>query len=91
MRIDSPVLISVEDAGPIVGTLKIESGAPGAKQLVRKIRMTQYSDLVVMENVVDKISERRPEGVYFDFPFNVPNGIMKIDTPWSVFQPEKIS
>lgn len=89
MRIDSPVAISVVDAGPLVGTLKIESKAPGANQLTRLIRMTQNSDIVQMANVVDKQKERRPEGVYFNFPFNIPNGTMKIDTPWSVFQPEK--
>ncbi len=89
MRIDSPATISVVDAGPLVGTLKIESMAPGANQLTRIIRLTQNSDIVQMANVVDKRKERRPEGVYFSFPFNIPNGTMKIDTPWSVFQPVK--
>ncbi len=89
MRIDSSVTISVVDAGPLVGALKIECKAPGANQLTRIVRMTQNSDIVQMANVVDKQKERRPEGVYFSFPFNIPNGTMKIDTPWSVFQPDK--
>jgi len=89
MRIDSPVKISVVDPGPLVGTLRVECDAPGARKLVRTIRVVHGSGLVEMENVVDKLKERRPEGVYFSFPFNVPNGTMKIDTPWSVFEPEK--
>ena len=89
MRIDSPVKISIVDGGPLVGTLKIECDAPGANKLTRTIRITHNSDVVEMLNVVDKLKERRPEGVYFDFPFHIPNGIMQIDTPWAVFQPEK--
>jgi hypothetical protein len=89
MRAASPVKISVIDPGPVVGTLKVECEAPGARRLVRTIRIVQGSSMVEMDNVVDKLKERRPEGVYFSFPFNVPDGIMKIDTSWSVFQPEK--
>lgn len=89
MRVASLIKVSIIDPGPLVGTLKVECEAPGARQLVRTIRIVQKSSMVEMENVVDKLKERRPEGVYFSFPFNVPNGIMKIDTPWSVFQPEK--
>lgn len=89
MRIDSPVKLSVVNPGPLVGTLRVECNAPGARRLVRTIRVVHGSGLVEMENVVDKLQERRPEGVYFSFPFNVPNGTMKIDTPWSVFEPEK--
>lgn len=88
-RVNSPVTISVMDPGPLVGTLRVECGAPGVRQLVRTIRVVQGSNRVEMENVVDKLKERRPEGVYFSFPFNVPDGTMKIDTPWSVFEPEK--
>ena len=89
MRIDSPVKISIIDNGPLVGTVKIESDAPGAEKLTRTIRVSHSSAAVEMINIVDKIKERRPEGVYFDFPFNVPGGTMKIDTPWAVFEPEK--
>ncbi|MBI9018365.1 MAG: hypothetical protein JEZ07_14020 [Phycisphaerae bacterium] len=89
MRIESPVEVSIVDAGPLVGTLQVKSDAPGAKKLTRIVRMVHGSDIIELENLVDKLKERRPEGVYFDFPFNVPDGIMKIDTPWAVFEPEK--
>ena len=88
-RITSPVTVSVIDRGPLVGTLKIECDAPGARKLTRTIRVVYGSDVVEMDNVVNKVKERRPEGVYFSFPFHVPDGIMKIDTPWAVFEPEK--
>ncbi len=89
MRIDAPVQLSVQDAGPLVASLQIKGKAPGARMLTRTITLKQGSALIEIENIVDKLKERRPEGVYFDYPFNVPGGTMKIDTPWAVFQPEQ--
>ncbi|MBN1514133.1 MAG: hypothetical protein JXB13_19100, partial [Phycisphaerae bacterium] len=87
--IDGGVRVSVEDAGPLVGTLRIESAAPGAHKLVRRIRLVSGCDRVELINTVDKTKERRPESVSFAFPFQVPGGVMQIDTPWAIWQPEK--
>ena len=87
-RISGQVNVTVEDAGPLVGTLRVECPAPGANALVRRICLVDGADTVTLTNIVDKRQERRPESVSFDFPFNVPGGIMKIDTPFAVVQPE---
>lgn len=88
-RIEGPVNIVVEDAGPLVGMLRIESGAPGCEQLVRKVRIVDGLDFVEVIDNVNKARERRPEGVYFGFPFNIPNAEARIDTPWAVVRVEK--
>ncbi|HVJ08540.1 MAG TPA: glycoside hydrolase family 38 C-terminal domain-containing protein [Acidisarcina sp.] len=49
-----PVKISVEEPGPLVATIRIESSAPGCDSLVRKIRLTAEADWLELINVVDK-------------------------------------
>jgi alpha-mannosidase len=44
---------------------------------------------VELINTTDKLRERRPEGVYFGFPFNIPNVTARIDVPWAVVEVEK--
>jgi hypothetical protein len=88
-RIEGPVKVTVDDAGPIVATLTIESDATGCAKLIRKIRIFDGIDTVECINMVDKLKELRPEGVYFAYPLNIPDGIAHIDTPWVVVQPEK--
>ena len=83
------VKIVVEDAGPVVGTLRIESGAPGCERLVRRVRIVDGLDSVELIDDVNKARERRAEGVYFGFPFNIPNAEARIDTPWAVVRVEK--
>ena len=46
--------ITVEDAGPLVATLRIGSSAPTCKQLVRRVRIMAGMDYVAIENTVDK-------------------------------------
>lgn len=86
--ISSPVSITVEDPGPLVATLKIESGAPGAKLLTRRVRLIDGMDHVEIINIVDKLKVRDPEGVYFGFPFNLPGATPRVDTPWASVEVE---
>jgi alpha-mannosidase len=37
---------------------------------------------------VDKARVRTKEGVHFGFGFNVPDGVIRMDTPWAVVRPE---
>lgn len=48
------VTITVEDPGPLVATLRIESAAPGCNNLVRRIRLVAGADHVEVSNQVDK-------------------------------------
>jgi len=69
--------------------LIIESTAPNCKSLVRIISVSFSHDGVLIENNMDKEMERRPEGIFFGFPFNVPGGVWRVDTPWAMVQVEK--
>ena len=88
-RISGDVKTSVEDPGPVIGTLRIESAAPGCRKLVRWVRIYAGLDRVDLINEIDKAQELRPEGVYFAFPFQVPGGQPRIDVPFGVVRPEK--
>ncbi len=83
------VKVTVEDAGPVVGTLRVESAAPGCEELVRRVRVVDGLDHVELIDAVNKARERRPEGVYFGFPFYIPGAQARIDTPWAVVRVEK--
>ena len=88
-RISGPVTITVEDAGPLVGTLRIESHAPGCEKLVRRVQIHAGSARIDLINDVDKARELQPEQVYFCFPLAVPDGQPRIDVPFAVVRPEK--
>ena len=86
--IRKPVSIYVEDAGPLIGTLRIESGAPGCNKLIRRVRLRAGDPRIELINTVDKMMVLEPEGVYFAFPFSIPGGQARIDIPWGVIRPE---
>ncbi len=86
--IDEQVTISIEESGSLVGSLRIESGAPGCKKLTRIVRLSSGESKVDLANTVDKKRVLEPEGVYFTFPLNVPEGISRLDIPWGVVRPE---
>jgi len=85
---NGPVKISVKEDGPLVASLLIESAAPGCYKLSRKLRVVDGIDRVDIINVIDKQKIYKPEGVHLAFAFNVPDGVMRMDVPWSVVRPE---
>jgi alpha-mannosidase len=54
-----PARISVEEDGPLVAVLRVESAAPGCNSLVRRLRLMAGADWLELSNVVDK--KRAPE------------------------------
>jgi alpha-mannosidase len=50
--------ITVEENGPLVASIRIDSSAPGCRQLTRRIRLCEETDFVEISNIVDK--ERAP-------------------------------
>ncbi len=94
---NGPVSISVKESGPLVATIVIASGAPGCKALTREIRLVDGLDRVDITNRLDKkaiplrdLLKRLPqkEGYHLGFAFDIPQGVMRIDTPWAVVRPE---
>ncbi|MGB2806820.1 MAG: glycosyl hydrolase-related protein, partial [Sedimentisphaerales bacterium] len=82
------VKVSVKERGPVVASLLIESDAPGCHKLSREVRLVAGMDRVDIINIIDKQKIYKQEAVHLAFPFNVPKGIMRMDTPWAVVQPE---
>lgn len=85
---NGPAKVTLKEKGPLVTSLLIESEAPGCHKLIREIRLIAGLDRVDIINVVDKKKIRTKEGVHFAFAFNVPDGQMRLDTPWAVVRPE---
>lgn len=80
--------ITVKEQGPLVASLLVESQAPGCRGLTREIRVVSGLGHVEIFNRVDKEKVRTKESVHFGFALNVPEGVMRLDTPWAVVQPE---
>src|SRR6266851_1471465 len=49
-----PVRIAIEEAGPLVTTIRIESSAPGCVDLVRRVRLKASADWIEISNIVNK-------------------------------------
>ncbi|MHC4728039.1 MAG: glycoside hydrolase family 38 N-terminal domain-containing protein, partial [Planctomycetota bacterium] len=82
------VKISVKEQGPLVASLLIESDAPGCHKLSRELRIIDGINRVDIMNIIDKEKIYKQEGVHLAFAFNVPNGVLRMDTPWAVVKPE---
>jgi hypothetical protein len=80
--------IRVKEQGPLVASLLIESDAPGCNKLARELRVVDGIDRVDIINVIDKRNIYDREAVHLAFGFNVPGGVMRMDTPWAVVRPE---
>ena len=87
-RRSGPVKISVKEEGPLVASLIIESEAPGAGKLTRELRLIAGLDRLEIIDAIDKTKVYDQEAVHIAFPFNVPDGVVRMDTPWAVVRPE---
>jgi len=85
---NGPVTITVKERGPLVASLLIESDAPGCNRLTRELRIVDGINRVDIVNVIDKKNIYEQEAVHLGFGFNVPKGVMRMDTPWAVVRPE---
>jgi alpha-mannosidase len=50
-----PVRIAIDDPGPLVATIRIESSAPGCVDLVRRVRLKASADCIEISNIVNKM------------------------------------
>jgi alpha-mannosidase len=49
-----PVSIAIEEPGPLIATIRIESSAPGCVDLVRRVRLKAHVDWIELSNTVNK-------------------------------------
>jgi len=54
IQTNGPVKITVEETGPLLASLRIESTAPGCNSLVRTVKLAAGTDWVELTNVLDK-------------------------------------
>jgi alpha-mannosidase len=54
VRTSGPARIVIEEPGPLVATIRIESSAPGCEDLVRRVRLKAYMDWIELSNTVNK-------------------------------------
>ena len=94
--------VTVKENGPLVASLRIDSTAPGCNHLAREVRVIAGFDHVELTDLVDKARAPLPikppdrkfaqsggkESVNFAFAFNVPDGVMHVDTSLAVMRPE---
>ena len=80
--------ITVKENGPLVASLLIESEAPGCNHLSREVRLVAGLDYVEIFDTLDKTNIYEKEAVHLAFPFNVPGGTVRMDTPFAVVRPE---
>ena len=76
------------EPGPLVGSLIVESDAPGARGLVREYRVIDGLSRLDIAVTVDKDRVRNKEGVHIAFPFAVPGGTARVDIGWGFVRPE---
>jgi hypothetical protein len=88
-RRNGAVTISVLENGPLVARVRVESDAPGCNRLVREIRVVDGLDRLELTDVVDRKPVREKDGVHFGFGFNVPGGVVRMETPWAVVRPNE--
>jgi hypothetical protein len=94
---NGPAKITINEYGPLVVSLKIESHPPGCHKLSREVRLAAGFDYVEMIDTVDKeklrvknyFKKNGKESVNFAFPFNVPNGRILLDLPLGAMRPER--
>jgi hypothetical protein len=93
--------ILVEESGPLIVSLRVESSAPLCESLVRRVRLAADHDFLELDNTVDKRRAdyasttddkgRHPvlkESIQFAFPFAVENGQLTVDVPFAQVRPE---
>jgi hypothetical protein len=71
--------IVVEEAGPLVATLRVESDAPGARRLVRRLTLVAGDDSAWLDTTIDKTKVRDKESAHIAFPFNMASATVRVD------------
>ncbi len=88
--------IQIRERGPLVASLLVSSTAPGCFGLTQEISLAAGMDHVTILNTVDKArlvadsyhAVDGKESVNFEFPFNVPDGQVRVEVPFAVVRPD---
>ena len=81
--------ISIGENGPLVVSFIVESEAPGCRSLRKEYRLTAGLSRLDIFITVDKKDIYDPEAVHIAWPFDVPDGKIRMDLAWGCFTPEE--
>ncbi|MDR3108892.1 MAG: hypothetical protein LBU65_04280 [Planctomycetaceae bacterium] len=89
-RLQPSAKLTIVANGPLAASVLVEvPESPSFKSFKRQITLFADNDKVRIVNLIDKKKERKPEGMFFGFPFNVPNGKWYVDSPFALAEVEK--
>jgi hypothetical protein len=74
-----PSRVTIQERGPLVATLRIESDAPGARRLVRRVTLVAGDDRLWLETVLDKTPVRDKESVHLAFGVDISSPVVRVD------------
>jgi alpha-mannosidase len=81
------VAVREVDSGGLIGSLVASGQAPGCQEVRTWVRLIDGLDRVDVTVVLNKDDVLDKEAVHIGFPFNVPDGVMRVDIPWAVIRP----
>jgi hypothetical protein len=82
-----PVSLKVVEKGPVLTTVLLSTETPpGARRLEKRISSIAGSDLLYIENTLDKTAVRTKEAVHFGFPFHPSLHTTTVDAGYGTFQ-----
>lgn len=76
------------DKGAVTSVIKTTSSAPGVKSVTNYYQLVNGLNKIIIVSVIDKEKVYAPEGVHLGFPFNVPEGVMRLDLAYGIYRPE---
>jgi hypothetical protein len=80
---------AIEDAGPLVATVRVEAKAPGARGATWRYRLAAGSDRLEVEFLLDKLPVRTKESAHLTFDLAVDEGRLLVDQGWNLMDPAK--
>ena len=81
--------MTIEDAGPLVATVRVTSDAPGTNGLTRVYRLVAGSDVILADVDLDKRPVRTKESAHLAFRFDIPGGVTRFDLGEAIMEPER--
>jgi len=79
---DDPVQIKVLENGPLLAKIQVQRHGYHCKTLTTEYTVyADRNDIEVM-NHLDRPSIRKKEAIFFEFPFDLPNGHIRYDVGW---------
>ena len=88
-RGSGPAHVVVEEGGPLVATLRVESAAPGARSLVRRVTLIAGEREMRLEDLLDKTLVRAKESAHIAFPLALANVTIRVDEGAALVVPER--